>query len=257
MTSKINVRPSELTMPVYQRDPNPTRVNRMATNFDPDALGAITVSRRENGTLVVVDGGHRTAACRVAGYNEKILAIVHDRLTLAEEASLFLSLNDMKAVGAVDKYRASVHAQDPDALLIEKIVTQYGWTIHKIKANGRINAIGAIYRALNLRKPDEDREDILNATISVITSAWGLDSNGVQKPLIEGVAKVLYRYPNVDRDRVRHILSGSLPKSIQLHGEMAAGASGWSKGSGVAAVIVDHYNTRLRTGRLDPWIWKN
>lgn len=257
MTTKINVRPSELTMPVYQRTPNPARVNKIARDFDPDAIGAVTLARREDGTFVVIDGGHRVGACRTLGYNEKILAIVHDGLTIAEEAALFLSLNDVKAVGLVDKHRASVYAEVPDALTVDKIVTRHGWEVHKNAGNGRINAVGALYSALKIRKDRKEGEAILDATLAIITGAWGLDKEASQKPLIEGIAKVLHRYPDADRARIQQVLSAQLPRSVQLHGEMAADVSGWTVGSGVASVVVNHYNNRLRTGRLDPWIWKN
>lgn len=256
MSTKIYIRPSELQTPVYQRSTTASRVNRIASSFDPDALGAVTVARRTDGAMVVIDGGHRVAACRKIEYDEKILAIVHDGLSLAEEARLFLSLNDAKTVHAVDKYRASVFAEDPVALKIEKIVTDRGWRVAFSKASGSIPAVAAIYRIIGLKREESSGLALLADTLTVTTNAWGHDGDGVQGFLIEGIAKVIHRYPEINLNRLTAVLSGQSPKYLRVHGGALADMSGWSKSAGVASTVTSAYNNKLRSGRLSNWIWK-
>src|SRR6187549_648827 len=46
----------------YQRALNPRKVKAIAKELDPDALGVLTVSRREDGSLVIIDGQQRQGA---------------------------------------------------------------------------------------------------------------------------------------------------------------------------------------------------
>ena len=44
------------------------RVNKIASNFNPRALGSITLSRRDDNTYVCLDGRHRWTAAQQVGY---------------------------------------------------------------------------------------------------------------------------------------------------------------------------------------------
>src|SRR5215831_3694728 len=70
--------------PHVQRAIRPNQVNRMVREFNPGAVGAITLSLRPGGELHIVDGQNRAAAAREAlGEGARIPALVHVGLTLA------------------------------------------------------------------------------------------------------------------------------------------------------------------------------
>ncbi len=48
--------------------PDQRRVDKMASAFNPDALGVLILSERADGTLVCLDGMHRLLAARQAGH---------------------------------------------------------------------------------------------------------------------------------------------------------------------------------------------
>ena len=86
----------ELTVdPVVQRTRlSEPKVRKIFANFNPDALGVITVSLRKDLTYVVLDGMHRVEAVRRLTDNTGTMAAhVLEGLSLAEEAEIFLDLN--------------------------------------------------------------------------------------------------------------------------------------------------------------------
>src|SRR5690349_10802536 len=114
----------------YQRDLDEKRANGMASAIVDDLLGVPVLSRRKSGTVIAIDGQHRITSLQKAGRNEPILCQVHEGLSLQEEADLFLKLNGQRvAVGKYDKFKASIVAKDPQALSIEKIVSDAGLRI--------------------------------------------------------------------------------------------------------------------------------
>jgi len=94
----------------YQRGEVPTHINRMAKDFDADAFGAIIVSRRPSGDMVIIDGQQRVAAARIAGV-DSVPAMVYPVATREEEARLFDAINSKrKQPTAVERFKASVCA---------------------------------------------------------------------------------------------------------------------------------------------------
>src|SRR5688572_26571882 len=72
--------------PAIQRQLDRRRVERIANDLNVDAIGVITVSQREGGSLFVVDGMHRVEALKLAGgEGESVDARVFTGLTIAED----------------------------------------------------------------------------------------------------------------------------------------------------------------------------
>ena len=73
----------------YQRHFREERVRQLVAEFNPDAVGIITVSRRANGDNMVIDGGHRVEVCKRIADWEWMPALVIHNLSVAKEAYLF------------------------------------------------------------------------------------------------------------------------------------------------------------------------
>ena len=112
----------------YQRTQERGKVYRIATNFDPDAFGVLIVSRRKDGTEVLIDGGHRVAAIRDLGWeDQKLPAVVHTGLSLEEEAKIFTLTNrDRTKPTPRDMFRADVASKQPEALEIQAVFDKHG-----------------------------------------------------------------------------------------------------------------------------------
>src|SRR6188474_1918763 len=103
------------------------KIERMVANFNPAALGVITVSQRNRLTKIVLDGMHRRQTVSLVTDNTgKLLCHVFKGLTRAEEAQMFLDLNNGNPVSLLDKFAVRLVAEDPVALEIDKMTKAYG-----------------------------------------------------------------------------------------------------------------------------------
>jgi len=174
MTTKTNVtvNPSEIQTPRYQRNLDVRRVEKIAAEFNPAALGAIIIAKRTDGTLWIIDGNHRRNAAIRVGHKE-MFAIQHEGLTHAKEAAMFLDLNATKQVQAVDRFHASVLAGDKQSVEIAKACARHGWTVSMDSRPGTIAsvaALGNIYQGLGIagRKPGIE---LVDETLAIITES--------------------------------------------------------------------------------------
>lgn len=116
--------------PDIQRLEVKREISKFVNDFNPTALGTLTISVRENkaGAPVwsVVDGQQRLAAARQLGYTEPIPVVFHYGLSRAEEARLFLDLNDRTGVPALVRFRTRLVAQEPVAVAVKAVIDGLG-----------------------------------------------------------------------------------------------------------------------------------
>lgn len=235
--------------PRIQRNPINTRVKRLASEFDPDGTGIVTLSLRDDNKYYVLDGQHRQLAALAAGYGTtKAKCQVYRNLTLAEEAHLFLVLNDARAVTGFDKFNVGLIAEDPRALAIDQTVRKHGWRISRQTRDGEIRCIGVV--------EELHKSGLLDDALATVTAAWGTRVSGVDAAILAGVAAVLGRYNGeVDHASLVHKLSKYRGGPTALLGN-ARGLrdlkSGMTVSRAVAEVIVDSYNKSRRSGALPP-----
>jgi hypothetical protein len=105
------------------------KVNRMAEAFNPYGLGTITISRRPNGDMFVLDGRHRVAAARSVDYKSLIPAVVLTGLSRDQEHELFIILNTRTAVSAISQFVNSVGALRPDHVVMNQVIEDHGWKV--------------------------------------------------------------------------------------------------------------------------------
>lgn len=236
---------------------NDAHVRRIARNFNPAALGVATVSAREDGTQVVLDGRHRVAAAMEVGH-PSIPAIFYHGLTLQQEAELFLLLNDFTSPSAIAKFKVRVVQGDPDAVEITRILEKNGWTVAPGSFSGYFNAVVAAERIYHGLKPlpKDKYPDQLNRVLKIIVATWGKDFHGVHRTILTGLASVLARYGDeVDNDRMVNALASTRPSFLIGDARSLKSLQGGSSAAALSRVIVGKYNSRLRSGRLPDWTW--
>ena len=247
--------------PRVQRDGlNTNKVAAIERNFNEDALGIITVSRRRDvGGVVgdfIIDGWHRVEACKRKDSEFEVVCHVFEGLTVPEEAFMFLDLNNRTAVTQLDKYKVLLSGEDPTAMLIESTTRARGWKVDVQPAPGHIQAVQALYRIHNLSMKVNADPHLIDATLFVITRAWGNDRYAAQAVIMEGIANVIAEYG--DRvnlvtlsERLRDRKGG--PRELHANASQLANTRNGRVVNAVSELVVIHYNKTARSRALHPW----
>ncbi|MFJ1954506.1 hypothetical protein ACIOGT_25130 [Streptomyces microflavus] len=161
--------------------------SKMKVGFDPEKLGVLTVSLRDDGSLVWLDGQRRGALAEAAGKAQLAVPMqVFRELSLAEEADIFLGLNDSRGVTPLYTFLAELTIEKSEAVEINRIARRRGWRISDkgVRSLRSVTALRKIYRA--------DRTGAaLEATLRVAAEAWGYDKSSAKSAMLLGVASVV------------------------------------------------------------------
>ena len=236
------------------------RVNTMASNFDPDALGVLILSQRADGTLVCLDGMHRRAGALQAGWKKPVDARVFAGLTMPEEAALFLLYNDKKDPSAISRFKARVLSGDEVAVDINRILQSFGWTVGtETKNPGNLAAVEAlekVYRSGSGALSDGTYPSLTEWVVSVITEAWGRDPIAAHGAILGGLAQLCARYSTaIDTRKLVHELQATQPRALVGKAKTWRDIQGGTVPAAVAKILVGLHNNRRRANLLPEWVW--
>lgn len=256
-TSRKFARADQLTIDErVQRELRPAKVKSIVKKLPDDEgkrrrfIGALTISRRKDGSLVVLDGQHRVVALREAGYGSmQVLIVIHDGLTLEEEAELFRVLNSTNRPTAFDDFKVGVVARDPECVDIERIVKAAGFYVHNQTVPGAVGAVTAlrdVYTGPNGHGPYPDH---LAKTLAVAREAWGTTPEAVEGNVLKGLGHVIATYGD-------ELDTGALIKKLAKYPGGASGLIGKARmlkdirrssvARCVAEIVTDTYNSGRR-----------
>lgn len=134
-------------------------------------------------------------------------AQIHTGLTLAEEAQMYVLLNNTKVPQAVDRIAVAAIGGDPVAELLVNTGAKYGWYLKKAP---RIKANQALYK---IAQWDDDGV-ILDRVFHVLTDAWQHDVDATSGDIVEGLAKLIQFRPHLDDKRLARVLHHSTPSTV-------------------------------------------
>ncbi|WP_257540579.1 DUF6551 family protein [Sphingobium sp. CFD-1] len=129
--------PSELSLDdSYQRatdsSTSQTLIRKIAHNWDWRMCLPLVVSKRDDGTLWVIDGQHRLAAATLRGDIQYLPCCVAVYGSVADEAAMFVAMNrTRKAMNRLDDFHAATASGDSEALEIAKLITDAGFTVSR------------------------------------------------------------------------------------------------------------------------------
>lgn len=192
----------------YQRSVRPMHLRRMVRRIREEGwnqlvAGAVTLSRRTDGSVFVIDGQHRIKAIlEVAGDAPYVQqAIVWYGLSREQESEMFdrqQAADSRLAIVPADIHQARLYQDrggDPgsQSWRIEEMLQQHGFYIaDEFKQPGltRLSAVKAAYEI-------EERYgiDIADATFELITQAWG-NKHSPDAPIITGTATFVAMFPD-------------------------------------------------------------
>jgi methylmalonyl-CoA mutase cobalamin-binding subunit len=141
----------------YQRTLSPSKVAKMAREWDDKAVDIVVVSQRTDG-YYVIDGQHRVAAARKRGVTH-LLCQVHANLSQGDEARLFdIKNSNRKTPDAMQTFKAKRVQGDPSAALVDELAAQIGRTVAPGKSTAsNIRCAGAL-RTFAEQYPDTLRK---------------------------------------------------------------------------------------------------
>lgn len=236
--------------PNVQRSLRKARVTQIANEFRPDAIGVLTTSFRSSELIHVIDGQHRLRAAQKAGYEGKLQTMEYRGLTIPEEAALFRLLNTAEKPSRIDRFLVLCVEQNADALRLAKFLDKHGWSLSVSVGGSRLSAIASLERVYALSPEAAD------ATLSVLTAAYGHEPAAVQGMLIEGLGRMLARYGrDVDLKNLAERLAAFPGGALGLVGH-ARGQSMSRTGNlsdQVAKVVTNLYNQRRKSSALPAW----
>jgi len=237
-----------------QRSLKQSRVDELATEFDPEQVGFPTVNHR-NERYFVVDGHHRIEALKIwlgdDWERQQVQCQCYENLSEEEEAEVFLKLNNVLAVTAFDKFRIGVKAGRPEETEVERVVRQCMLRVSQDQGDGAIAAVGTLMKVYHRGGPQS-----LARTLLIIRDAYG--DSGLEAAVIDGIGLLCHRY-NGDLDDGRLVdrlarahggVNGLLGKADVLRKQ-----TGNMRAHCVAAAAVE-INNGGRGGKKLPSWWR-
>jgi hypothetical protein len=234
----------------YQRQQSKSKVAKIARNFNYDALGVIIVSIRESGDMFVLDGGHRVAAMNLLGKSdENINALVYFDLTLKQEASLFISLNEERTKPKrFDIHTASSSAGEVTAVEMDTLLENNNLRFSDVNGYGCVRAVGTVRKMI-----EKIGSDKLDRVLKILVLANGNHSKFLCSEYIVACSAIVCQYPNIKDDRLAKAFNslGEPSIAVMKSNSMASGKSAFSKVQSLCSVIIDNYNYKMTKNRLD------
>lgn len=233
--------------PEYQRDLDIARVERYAkAGFDKQLFQPLVVSRRQDGTLAVVDGAHRQALVKMLGWGpyDLIPCVVVSGLTGAQEASLFVQLQRKRTnLLSYDLFKGDLASGDPEAVGLQVVLAGRG--LRAVSKNSAapdgMRAIGAARATFR-----HNGAGLLDDVLQVGLTSWPHDLiHGLSAPTIDALTAFI----------VTHASRGvvvDIPRLIKVCSKIPAAGFASTKQSGeasyktAAAALVQPYNRLAR-----------
>lgn len=245
-------RPEQVTVDLrVQRPLDQRRVKKLMEGWSDLAMGVPTVSQREGGTCVALDGQHRWVALEQLGRGrETFPTMVYRGLTLDEEAKIFRLLNDVKRLSPVELFLVAVVEGEEVAVACNRILIKMGLTAER----GRSNSFQAVNTLRE--KYERDQMSVERALLTAIGS-WGIRRHALDGRLFAALSDVFFRYKdsvNLDQlvERLRKGADTS-PDMLLGRGRSNATIRSISVHDAMADVIVNVYNAGRRTKTLPNW----
>lgn len=259
MTDKPNIQMIPLDRMIKddraQRPFDPVWAKKISDSFDPRLVGVLVVSERPDGSYAVEDGWHRRYALLAHGYTSWP-SIVHEHISIEEEAAGFTGFNSRRNVRHIDNFfvRATAGEEIPNAII--QAVEDSGWKAGRYSADGHISAMKALESIYKLAKTPQGAVKLIRDTLRVVTEAWGFGRTSGDGAILRGVGEVLAHYDGA-------INIGELSFKLSKYPGGASGLLSKAKAlreayrssmpNCVAEIVISRYNSGRTTNRLPDW----
>lgn len=205
----------------YQRSiesgPAQLLIKRIAKGWDWRLFQPLSVARRQDGGLYVIDGQHRLAAARLRPDLPHLPCVIGNFVGIEEEASAFATMNRQRRVMTkLETYRAEIAAGEPQVLLAARLIERAGLTLAKHNNNaswapGTIDCIGGVVRGIGQHGQDVP----LNALIAM-AEAWSKTRITCAGSVLGGLLDIYHNPPvGFDPDALIDALAGTNGRELR------------------------------------------
>lgn len=194
--------------PAYQRSTDNEASRRLiasiAAKFDWRLCPPLVVSRREDGTMAIIDGQHRWSAVGRRGDIPQLPCCIFKYANREEEAKMFIAANRArKPMNRLDDFYAALAAADEDALQIQQLVTDAGLSIARNTAAGAWRPGEVAFTASIASMIRRHGEAIVSAALTDMAEAFPGERLGHGGSIFLGLVKIFAHPPEgLDADRL-------------------------------------------------------
>ncbi|QUT04822.1 hypothetical protein KFK14_17550 [Sphingobium phenoxybenzoativorans] len=204
-----NRNPAELNIDDgYQRSidtgPSKALIERIARSWDWRMCLPLVVSKRDDGSLWVIDGQHRHAAAMLRGDISYLPCCVGVYGSVADEAAMFVAMNRARrAINRLDDFHAAQAGGDAEALQIAELIEAAGFTVSRKTGvaswvPGEVaftSAIGAVLR--------KHGAAVVSQALDMMAKAFPGERLVAGSPVFTALCRILVRPPdNFDPERL-------------------------------------------------------
>ena len=231
----------------YQRETGLTKARKMASEFAWRGFGAVVVNKRKDGSYYCPDGGHRVLAGRLRPDVDDIPCVVFSEMTIPEEAASFVTINkNRRGMSGLQLYAAQKVAQNPDVLQVDRIITEYGYSVGSSQGPGVIKAAQTLLKIYT--------EGRLESVMYFIRACWPGNSVSVTSHFMRGLSWFIALYNDAEKPlpkekmikKFKAVDPVVIEKRARTIRELLTTAN-WSVS--YQRAFVDIYNARLREDR--------
>lgn len=227
----------------YQRPCDPARARSMARDWNPRLAGIIEVSDRgptSTPRYAIIDGQHRWAAAQRLDEPPMLVANVHVGLTVAEEAKLFDQLNRArKKVNVFEHYKARLASGDWIIERIQAVLDRRGLIVDPAPKDGCIGCVGTLEKVADID------DALLDETLGLILDIWGRRRDGLDAPIIHGLALILHSLrDDIDLERLVDALLDVMPRHLKTSAVALRDVQSGTLPVLTALVIMERYNKK-------------
>jgi hypothetical protein len=188
----------------YQRQVVKARVEKMAKNFDLKGMGALIVSKRDDGRYAIIDGQHRFLAGVKAGVEYFVCQVFLDQ-SYKDEAKIFTLTNcERGPMKSPQQFKAMIESGDEDSIQIVSIVESYGF---EIKYIGPVSADNQIKCVNELKSAYKISPLHFEKIMKLLRRIWNGDKRSCTQYIIGALSKFIRLYErDIDLNRLINIL---------------------------------------------------
>jgi ParB-like nuclease domain len=142
----------------YQRKLWPNRITRIAANWSWVSCGALIVSHRGDGHYFIIDGQHRWEAAKLVKYITDLPCLCFELDRVHDEAIGFLAANtERKYPSLAEQFKALMIAQDPVALIAQRLAESCGRRISAPAGADTISCVAEFFRLIQFNPEATER----------------------------------------------------------------------------------------------------
>lgn len=235
----------------HQRGISTMKATKIAKSFNPKAVGLLTVSRRADGTMWLINGQHRAYAMSMLAI-PLALCSVYEGLSLREEAELWVKLNTQTAPMRLDLYHGRLLEGDPVAVEIDRAVHLCGFKIARYFGKRTPDTIAAVSALEYIFS--QGGVAALTDVLLTVRKLWPNNVLATSDDVLRGVHVFLLVFSNeLKRERLYSQL-GKIPLETLIQNAVyLKGVYSRKERTMIAYAFLQAYNKGLSDGRkLDP-----